>query len=350
MDEAGRQRRIQTVCLLILAAVATAAALYWLRSVMIPFVLAMFFAYALSPVVHLQMRHLRFPRGLAVLFALVLSFLALSFIGGLITSSVGEFSANREVYERQVQELLRQTQEFFRVERFGLKPMADIDLASVIPSNSVASVLLSVTNSIVDLVSKGTIVLIFLFFLLLGQSSASAPEEGVRAVVESRIKRYILVQGTLSAATGLLIGLVLSLLGVPLAMVFGLFAFLLNFIPSLGSIVATLLPLPVVLVSPEISSTAAVLAIALPGGIQFVIGNVIAPKIMGDSLDLDPVVILLALMIWGALWGVVGMLLATPITAVLKILLERIEFTAPAAELLAGRPAGGGAQQVPSDE
>jgi len=350
MDEAGRQRRIQTVCLLILAAVATAAVLFWLRAVMIPFVLAMFFAYALSPVVDLQMRHLRFPRGLAVLFALVLSFVALSFIGGLITSSVGEFSANREVYERQVQELLRQTQEFFRVERFGLKPMADIDFLSMISSKSVASVLLSVTNSIVDLVSRGTIVLIFLFFLLLGKSGRRASEEGLGTAVESRIQRYILVQGSLSAATGFLIGLVLSLLGVPLAMVFGLFAFLLNFIPSLGSIVATLLPLPVVLVSPDISVTAAVLAIALPGAIQVLIGNVIAPKVMGDSLDLDPVVILLALMIWGALWGVVGMLLATPITAVLKILLERIEFTAPVAELLAGRSAGGDAQQAPGDE
>jgi AI-2 transport protein TqsA len=95
-----------------------------------------------------------------------------------------------------------------------------------------------------------------------------------------------------------------------------------------------------VLVSPDVSLTVAILAIALPGGIQLLIGNVIAPKIMGDSLDLDPVVILLALMIWGALWGVVGMLLATPITAVLKILLGRIEFTAPAAELLGGRFGG----------
>jgi AI-2 transport protein TqsA len=307
---------------------------------MIPFVLAVFLAYSLSPLVDLQMRHLRFPRGLAVLLTLVLSFLALSSIGGLITSSVSQLSANRGAYERQVQELFRQTQEVLRLERFGVDPLAEVDLLSMVPADGVAGVLLAMTNSIVDLFSQGIVVLIFLFFLLLGTSGAGAPDDGVRAVVESRIKRYVLVQGAISAATGFLIWLVLAMLGVPLAMVFGLFAFLLNFIPSLGSIVATLLPLPVVLVSPDVSLTVAILAIALPGGIQVIIGNIIAPKIMGDSLDLHPVVILLALMIWGALWGVVGMLLATPITAVLKILIERIEFIAPAAELLGGRFGG----------
>lgn len=340
MDEAELQRRIQTVCLLILAAVAMGAMLFWLRSVMVPFVLAVFLAYALSPLVDLQLRYLRFPRGLAVLLTLAFGFLVLSSIGGLITSSVRELSANRAVYERQVNELVRGAEEFLQLERFGVAPLADVDLLSMIPGDGIAGALLAMTNSIVDLFSRGIVVLIFLFFLLLGGSGVRAPESGFRGAVESRIKRYILVQVAISAATGILIGVVLSLLGVPLAMVFGLFAFLLNFIPSLGSIVATLLPLPVVLVSPDVSLTAAILAIALPGGIQLLIGNVISPKIMGESLDLHPVAILLALMIWGALWGVVGMLLATPITAVLKILLERIEFTAPVAELLAGRFGG----------
>ena len=177
--------------------------------------------------------------------------------------------------------------------------------------------------------------LIFLFFLLSGESAVRS--RGVRADVEAKIQRYIVIQGALSAATGILVGGILAVLGVPLAMVFGLFAFLLNFIPSIGSLIATLLPLPVVLMSPEISSTVAVLAIVLPGLVQFAIGNVISPKVMGDSLELHPVTILLALMIWGALWGIVGMLLATPIMAVLRMLLERMELTRPVAQLMAGR-------------
>jgi AI-2 transport protein TqsA len=155
--------------------------------------------------------------------------------------------------------------------------------------------------------------------------------------IESRIKRYILTKALVSALTGVLVGTVLVVLGIDLALVFGLFAFLLNFIPSVGSIVSTLLPLPVVLVSPDVAATTAMLAIALPAVIQFAIGSVIEPKIMGGSLDLHPVAILLALILWGMLWGIIGMLLATPITAVMKILFEKMEHTAPIAELLAGR-------------
>jgi AI-2 transport protein TqsA len=120
-------------------------------------------------------------------------------------------------------------------------------------------------------------------------------------------------------------------------MVFGLLAFLLNFIPSIGSIIATVLPLPVVLMSPDITPSVAVLAIALPGGVQFTIGTLLSPKVMGDSLELHPVTILLALTVWGSIWGIVGMLLATPITAVMKMLFERLELTRPIARLMAGR-------------
>ena len=140
--------------------------------------------------------------------------------------------------------------------------------------------------------------------------------------------------------TGFLVGLILYLLGVDLALVFGFLAFLLNFIPSIGSIIATLLPLPIILVSPDASWTIAVLAIALPGTVQLVIGNIITPKVLGDSLDLHPIVILMALIFWGVLWGIVGMLLATPMTAVLKILLERYELTRPVARVMAGRLGG----------
>jgi AI-2 transport protein TqsA len=181
------------------------------------------------------------------------------------------------------------------------------------------------------------LVIVFLIFLLVGGTARAQPSGGVLGQVEVRIKRYIVAKATVSAATGGLVGFVLAMLGVDLALVFGLFAFLLNFIPNIGSLVATLLPLPVVLLSPQSSLTTIILAIALPGVIQVIMGNFIEPKIMGGSLDLHPVTILLALIVWGMLWGIMGMLLATPLTAVMKMLFERMEHTAPLAELLAGR-------------
>ena len=100
---------------------------------------------------------------------------------------------------------------------------------------------------------------------------------------------------------------------------------------------STLLPLPVILVDPEIGTATAVAAIAVPGLMQFAIGNLIEPRVMGASLDLHPVTVLLALIFWGTLWGIVGALLATPITAVLNLVLQRIEVTRPIASLLSGR-------------
>ena len=138
----------------------------------------------------------------------------------------------------------------------------------------------------------------------------------------------------------MLSGLILWAIGLEPALVFGVLAFLLNFIPSVGSIVATLLPLPLALLQFE-SSLAITACVVLPGIVQFSIGNVVEPRVMGEGLDLHPVTVLLALIFWGLVWGMTGMLLATPITAVLRIILDRISATRPVAELLAGRLPGG---------
>jgi AI-2 transport protein TqsA len=122
----------------------------------------------------------------------------------------------------------------------------------------------------------------------------------------------------------------------PLALVFGVMAFLLNFIPSIGSVIATLLPIPIAII--QYDSVWAITAIvALPGVIQLIIGNGIEPLVMGESLDLHPITVILSLIFWGLLWGIVGMFLATPIMAVLSIVLARFDETRPFAELLAGR-------------
>ncbi len=336
MDPSAQHRRIQNICLMVLSAVAIGFVFFWFRSVLVPFVLAVFFAYALGPVVDIQIRRLRVPRPLAVLVTLMLGVFLLAMLGGLISSSVRQLSANALAYQQNIEQLVEQVTSAPILARLGLDAVSEFEIRSLVPTKQLGSLLVGTTNAILDLLSKGFIVSIFLFFLLMGGALRGATATGVRAEVERRIRRYILVQGLLSGATGVLVGGILAALGVPLAMVFGLFAFLLNFIPNIGSIIATLLPLPVVLVSPDVSGTVAVLAIALPALVQLGIGNVLAPKVLGDSLDLDPVTILLALMVWGALWGVVGMLLAAPITAVMKMLFERMELTQPLARLMAG--------------
>jgi AI-2 transport protein TqsA len=338
MDPIELESRIQTICLLILSTVAVAISMYWLSSVMIPFVLALFFSLGLTPFIDLQVRVLRMPRSLAVLATMALGFFILSMLASLISTSLTQLTVNAGVYQARFEELVQQATVY--LQRLGVDTTRGFNPLTVVSANTVGTTLMRTTNAILGILSQGLMVMIFLFFLLMGRTTTGASPSVVWQQVESRIRRYIVTKVLTSAATGLLVGVVLSILGVDLAMVFGLFAFLLNFIPNLGSIIATLLPLPVVLMNPEVSSTTAVLAFVLPALIQFTIGNVIEPNVMGSSLELHPVTILLALVLWGTIWGIVGMLLATPITAAMKILFERLELTAPVANLLAGRLAG----------
>lgn len=335
MTVVDQSSRLQSVCLLVLATVAAGFALYWLRAVLIPFVLAVFVALALGPFIEIQNRRLRVPRPLAILVALGVGGLLLSVVGVLVSSSVRQLSRQSDLYQRRIELLVERLGSWDLVQQLAPQLAGELSLRAVIPTGQLQGFVMGTTSAIVDLLSNGLIVLIFLFFLLAGQSEVR--KHGIRVDVEWKIRRYLVVQTAISAVTGVLVGGVLGLLGVPLAMVFGLFAFLLNFIPSIGSVIATLLPLPMVLVGPDITPLVAVLAIALPAAIQFVLGNVVSPKVMGDSLELHPVTILLALMVWGSLWGIVGMLLATPITAVMRMLFERLEMTRPLAQLMAGR-------------
>ena len=335
MDSEQRERHIQTLCLLIISAAAIAFALWWLRPVMIPFILAMFVAIGLSPLLTFQTRYLRFPRLLAALATLVFGCVLLGVLGGVVSMSVSQLADNTEVYQDRIKQLI--VQAVILAESFGFDLETMLNSLPALPIEQVSGMLTGTTKAILDLLSQGSLVLLFLFFLLIGGSAQMQASGSVMDEVERRIKRYIVAKTVLSAATGALVGFVLSMLNVELALVFGLFAFLLNFIPSIGSVIATLLPLPVVLVSPHSTLTTIILAIALPSIIQLILGSLIEPKVMGGSLDLHPVTILLALIVWGMLWGIVGMLLAVPLTAVMQIVFGRIEHTAPLAELLAGR-------------
>ncbi|MGD8331323.1 MAG: AI-2E family transporter [Acidobacteriota bacterium] len=341
-DAPSADQRLQTISLLLLATIAVGFALYWLQSVLVPFVLSLFIALGLSPLISLLTRRLRLPHWLAVLVTLLFGIALMALVGFLITVSANRLAANASNYQSQVRALVNGFLQRFPLEQYGL----NADEVVRLPLQAISTVAVSIANAVVSLVSQGSLVLIFLGFLLLGGSAGTSPDDGSASdspagglwgEAESQVKRYIVFKFILSAITGVLVGSILAALRVELAMTFGLMAFLLNFIPSIGSIVATLLPLPVVLVSPEASWMTVILALAVPGVVQISIGNIVEPKLMGGGLDLHPVTVLLALMIWGTLWGIVGMLLATPITAVIKIICERSEVMRPVADLFAGR-------------
>lgn len=340
MDDASHlraERRIQTVCLAVLSAVAVGAALYWLRPVLIPFILALFIAYSITPVVDFLRRHLHCPRYVALFVAFLIGFVVVALFALMVSSTIQEIAGNVDQYKEQFGYIINVVIERLPLEKLGFDPDDLAGDAIQRAKGLVGGVIGRLLGEIGGLMSNGAMVLIFMFFLLIGEAKPATADRGVLGGIERSIRRYIVMKFAISAVTGVAHGFVLWLLGVKFAFMFGFFAFLLNFIPNIGPLIAMVVHIPVLPLTVGATVPWAIVAVAAPAAVQFVSGNVVEPRVMGQSLDLHPVVILLALIFFGMIWGVVGMFLATPIAAAVKICFEKIDFFKPAANILAGR-------------
>lgn len=145
-------------------------------------------------------------------------------------------------------------------------------------------------------------------------------EKTFRDITE-QIQRYIATKFLISLLTGFLVGIVLWIFGVDFLIVWAVLAFFLNFIPNIGSILAVILPTVMTLIQYE-SIGYTILVGGIISVVQNLIGNLLEPKIMGDRLGLNPLVILVSLLVWGYIWGIAGMFLSVPLTAVVKIIIS----------------------------
>jgi predicted PurR-regulated permease PerM len=138
----------------------------------------------------------------------------------------------------------------------------------------------------------------------------------------------------ISLVTGTFAWLILTIIGVKLAAGWGVLTFLLNFIPTVGSIIATIPPVVMAIIQFSPGFFKPILVLVSLTAIQVTIGNVITPKVMGDRLGVSPVMILLSLLLWAMIWGIPGALLSTPIISIIKIICENITSLRPIAVLI----------------
>ena len=170
------------------------------------------------------------------------------------------------------------------------------------------------------------IILIILIFLVIGDSSMKKTQ--IWHEIDYSVKKYISTKFVIASVTAALFGSTYWFLDLELAIVFASLTFFLTFIPVFGAVIAVILPIPVAFIQ-YTSPLPIILIIALPTIFKFIIGDFIEPKVLGSALKLHPVTIVLSLIFWGILWGVVGVFLAAPITASIKISLEKFERTLP---------------------
>jgi AI-2 transport protein TqsA len=343
-DLADEQAWLITASLIILAAVAIAVALAYTRPVMVPFVLSIFVYYLVSPIADVLEARLRFPRWASTIATLLVVFGLIALTGLLVTVSTRGLLESSDIYRERLAAVFGRIFRFLDERGIDLGQSALVDTARQLPLGRIFQ---TTAGTAFSLVTNGFLVLIFVIFLLLGRRREMV-RSAIFREIDHNIRRYLVIKFVISATTGTLVGIILALLRLELALVFGVLTFLLNFIPSVGSIVAVLLPLPIALV--QYDSTLPIIGVlVLPGLVQIVIGNFIDPRVTGKGLDLSPVTILIALVFWGLIWGIVGMLLAAPMTAILRIVLARFETTQAVGELLAGRlPRAGASGQFPT--
>jgi len=318
-------------------------------ALLIPFFLAAFLAILCFPAVA-WLSSKRVPTILAVLIVVFLLALILSGLGALVGGSINQFTDAAPKYAERVNALWDQTRGWmeeipfdFDFHFLGISGKPDFQSIEIFKPGEIMGMLGTSLKGVVAALSNIFVVILILVFMLL--ESTTFPTklrlilgEGERGEtsrlsgVTEQIQRYLAIKTVTSLVTGLAIGIWVAVVGLDFIVVWALVAFLLNYIPNIGSVVAAV---PAVLLAFVQLGPGAGLAVALGYlVVNTVVGNIIEPALLGRSLGLSTLVVFLSLVFWGWMWGTIGMLLSVPLTMIVKILLENTEDLAWIAILL----------------
>jgi len=323
--------RVSTASLLLIVVFMIGVVLKLARPVLFPFFLAIFLSFTLSPVLHFLTRF-KIPRSLAIVFILLVTFFIVYLLGSLLYSSGKTFAAEFPKYGQKINDILVSI--FARL-NFPSQEIESFNLMEQLNIKNFGNLLLSIFGTAFSFLSNLFLILIFFVFILAGRGETEAKilrsfkrEQAetfiqIKNNIDLQVQRYLGIKTVISFITGLLATIILLFFGVDFAILFGFFTFILNYIPNIGSIIATALPLIIAIFQFDTLWPAFWILIIL-GTIQMLLGNFIEPRVMGRGLGLSPLVVLFSLFFWGWLWGLPGMILAVPIAAVIKIITSNI--------------------------
>ncbi len=316
--------------------------LIYAQGIIIPFILAVLFLFLIR-VIRKTLSKIRFLRKTpAWLLTIVSSVILLSFLVftvEMISQNIQQLSQTLPVYEKNINKVTKTINEQF-----------DVDLSTMLSDFAkdldFAGILSKLFSTLTGLFGDAFMVLLYLIFLLLEEPilprkiKAMYPNRqryekvnGLIRKIDHSVSNYIAVKTLVSILTGLLSYFVLMIVGVDAPLFWAFLIFVLNFIPTIGSLIATLFPtIFAMLQFGELAP--AIIVLAIVGTIQLIMGNLVEPRIMGTSLNISPLVVFLTLALWGVIWGVTGMLLSVPITVILIIIMSEFPETRPIAILL----------------
>lgn len=308
-----------------------------LKTIFIPLFMSVLLYFLFNSVVR-KLLSWKIPKFFALMFLLLFLFIIFYLIGVLLFSSIASVSENFPKYSENIANMLN-----------GLTKKIDIpNLDSVFKGvrwSEFTPLLTGTFGSFATFIGNIILVIIFLIFMLAGRESlfnrlhtAFLQDKANKIIevlnsIEVQVQHYLLIKTAVSFMTAVISLIILIIGGVDFAIFSALLIFILNFIPNFGSIIATIFPVMI-----SVAQKGFVLeTFIVSGGLiltQLIIGNVLEPKITGKRINISPLIILISLILWGWMWGVVGMILAVPITSALKIIFAHIPKLKPISDMI----------------
>lgn len=306
--------------------------------ILLPVIFSVFLSILAAPGVR-ALQRIGVPVPLAILLVVAAVAGVLLTFTAVIAGTVRTFTARLPEYEQPMQQLV--TQVLAELQRLGIAEDVS-DLRSMLQPSQIMALVGQTLNATVGILSRLVIVTLTMTFILFEQSelakkTAVAFGTGTRldgpfANAPADVQRYLFIKTCVSLVTGVLVGAWCYLLGLDFALMWGLLAFLLNYIPTIGSILAAIPPILLALVQlgflPAVGIAVGYIVV------NICLGNLLEPRLLGRSLGLSPLVVFLSLLFWGWLWGPAGMLICVPMTVIAKLVLESHDDTRWIAVLL----------------
>jgi len=310
--------------------------LHILGSIFKPLFIAILFSFILEVPIK-WMRRIKIPKAIAIVVVLVVTFILLYLIGLLIYSNINIFVDEFPKYQTKFEEFYLSILESLKIPEESVNQYySQIEWSQLLQKLSIPKILSSSVGSFINFIANLFLIFLFTVYILLGREHLLKNVEeafpGKRSTkfydvfknINRGVQRYLFTKTIISLGTGLSAAIILMIFGVDFAWIWGLLTFLLNFIPNIGSVIATIPPILVAIFQFGGFFPAIWVGILLIA-IQTAWGNIIEPAIMGKSLNMSPLVVIISLIFWGFIWGPIGMILAVPISSTIQIVCANIE-------------------------
>ena len=280
-----------------------------------------------------------FPSWLKNMIPTLMILVIISLISEILLVNISSLAANYQKYEANIMSTIMNINDQFNINLIdNFKPQ--------IKELNFTKLVSNILQSLSELLSNTFLIIIYTLFIFVEESNFSNKLQKIYSNkarynnlnhiilnIEKSITNYIGVKTMTSLSTGVLSYIVLLIIGIDSPLFWAFLIFIFNFIPTIGSIIATVFPAAFCLLQfGEVMPS--IMVVIFVGAIQLIIGNILEPRVMGKTLNISPLVAITALLVWGSIWGVTGMLLSIPITVIIVIILAHFDRTKPIAIML----------------